>query len=97
VAKLGKKWTCFACGVKFYDLSRPDALCPKCGSNQKTAPAKAKGPKKAKAAIQIDDDYTGEHEAQEDGLEEAFGLSHAKVEGVDGVGRGDLDMDDYDE
>jgi uncharacterized protein (TIGR02300 family) len=93
---LGKKWTCFSCGVKFYDLSRSDALCPKCGSNQKTAPAKAKAPKKGKAAIQIDDDYTGEHEqeAQEDGLEESFGLSQAKVEGVD---PGDLAMDDYDE
>ncbi len=34
---LGKKFTCFNCGTKFYNLGKPEALCPKCGANQKNA------------------------------------------------------------
>jgi len=34
---LGKKYECFNCRTKFYNLSKPEALCPKCGANQKNA------------------------------------------------------------
>ena len=34
---LGKKFECYNCGTKFYNLGRPEAICPKCGSNQKNA------------------------------------------------------------
>ena len=34
---LGKKYECFNCGTKFYNLGKPEAICPKCGSNQKDA------------------------------------------------------------
>jgi hypothetical protein len=34
---LGKKFECFNCRTKFYDLGKPEAVCPKCGSNQKDA------------------------------------------------------------
>jgi uncharacterized protein (TIGR02300 family) len=33
--KLGTKFECFNCGTKFYDLGKPEAVCPKCGANQK--------------------------------------------------------------
>ena len=33
--KLGTKHECYSCGTKFYDLGKPEALCPKCGANQK--------------------------------------------------------------
>ncbi|MBK8572285.1 MAG: FYDLN acid domain-containing protein [Holophagaceae bacterium] len=46
MADLGKKFTCFQCAAKFYDFGKPEALCPKCGANQKTAPAKPKAVKK---------------------------------------------------
>lgn len=36
--KLGKKYACFKCGCKFYDLGRPQPLCPKCGADQNEAP-----------------------------------------------------------
>src|SRR5215813_3956823 len=36
---LGKKFTCYNCGTKFYNLGKPEAICPKCGSNQKNAKA----------------------------------------------------------
>lgn len=97
MANLGKKWNCFGCGAKFYDFGKPDPLCPKCGANQKEAPAKPKATKKEKAVLQIDDDFIAEGEvdvAGEEGLEESLGISGARAEGVD---PGDLQMDDYDE
>ena len=97
MANLGKKWICFSCGTKFYDFTKPEALCPKCGASQKDAPAKPKAVKKEKVVLQIDDDYTPEAESEapaEESLEESFGIAGAQAEGVD---PGDLRMDDYDE
>ncbi|HWC65653.1 MAG TPA: FYDLN acid domain-containing protein [Thermoanaerobaculia bacterium] len=34
---LGKKFECFNCRAKFYDLGKPEAVCPKCGANQRDA------------------------------------------------------------
>ena len=36
---LGTKFTCFKCSTKFYDLKKPDPLCPKCGADQRESPA----------------------------------------------------------
>ena len=33
----GHKMTCTACAVRFYDLSRSPAVCPKCGQEQTRA------------------------------------------------------------
>ena len=35
--KLGTKYDCYNCGTKFYDLGKPEPICPKCGANQKDA------------------------------------------------------------
>jgi hypothetical protein len=97
MASLGKKWHCFSCGVKFYDFSKPEAVCPKCNSNQKNAPAKTRSVKKEKVVLQIEDDFSGEQDVEataEEGLDESFCISSARAEGVD---PGDLKMDDYDE
>ena len=37
ISDLGNKYECFSCGAKFYDMGRPDPICPKCGANQKDA------------------------------------------------------------
>lgn len=37
MSNLGKKFECFNCRAKFYDLGKPEAICPKCGANQKDA------------------------------------------------------------
>jgi uncharacterized protein (TIGR02300 family) len=37
-SKLGKRYTCFQCQLKFYDLNRPEPLCPKCGADQRENP-----------------------------------------------------------
>lgn len=36
--KLGARFTCFECGTKFYDLNKPEPLCPECGADQNNAP-----------------------------------------------------------
>jgi uncharacterized protein (TIGR02300 family) len=41
---LGAKHVCFKCGTKFYDLRKPQAVCPKCGADQKDSPANRPAP-----------------------------------------------------
>ena len=36
---LGSKFVCFKCACKFYDLRKPDPVCPKCGADQRESPA----------------------------------------------------------
>ncbi|MDY7228520.1 TIGR02300 family protein [Hyalangium rubrum] len=36
---LGSKYVCFKCSTKFYDLKKPDPVCPKCGADQRESPA----------------------------------------------------------
>ena len=43
---LGIRYKCYKCGTKFYDLSRPEPLCPSCGVNQKDDEAKGNHKKK---------------------------------------------------
>ncbi len=35
--ELGRKYTCYSCHTKFYDLGKPIPLCPKCGADQRDA------------------------------------------------------------
>jgi uncharacterized protein (TIGR02300 family) len=54
---LGKKYACYNCGTKFYNLGKPEAICPKCGANQKNAksdeaPAPAPRPPRRQAMIE---------------------------------------------
>lgn len=37
-ARLGKRYVCFKCGCKFYDLNQPEAACPRCGVDQAEDP-----------------------------------------------------------
>ena len=36
---LGAKHTCYKCQTKFYDLKKPEPICPKCGADQRQSPA----------------------------------------------------------
>lgn len=36
---LGSKHLCYKCSTKFYDLKKPDPICPKCGADQRESPA----------------------------------------------------------
>lgn len=37
MADLGRKYTCYSCHTKFYDLGKPVPVCPKCGADQRDA------------------------------------------------------------
>ena len=36
---LGTKHVCYKCSTKFYDLKKPEPICPKCGADQRESPA----------------------------------------------------------
>ncbi len=42
--ELGNKHDCYSCGAKFYDLGKPEPICPKCGANQKDAKPSTSAP-----------------------------------------------------
>ena len=39
-ARLGRRYVCYVCGTKFYDLNRPLPTCPDCSSDQREAPVR---------------------------------------------------------
>jgi len=41
-SKLGNRYSCFACGTKFYDLNKSPATCPECSASQEDAPTRDK-------------------------------------------------------
>jgi uncharacterized protein (TIGR02300 family) len=41
---LGTKHSCFKCGTKFYDMKKPEPICPKCGADQRQTPASKPSP-----------------------------------------------------
>ncbi len=41
---LGTKHTCYKCGTKFYDMKKPEPICPKCGADQRQSPASKPSP-----------------------------------------------------
>ena len=43
---LGTRYKCYKCGTKFYDLGRPEPLCPSCGVNQNDDETKGNHKKK---------------------------------------------------
>lgn len=72
--KLGRRYGCYQCGTKFYDLNRPEPLCPKCGADQREDPnpdpreailAKYRG-KSGLKATRVEDEIDEEAEVDED-------------------------------
>jgi len=74
---LGTKYTCFKCGAKFYDMKRPEPLCPKCGSDQRETPSiknpdKSERKRAARAVVEtpepvneeVDEEAAEEEEAE---------------------------------
>ena len=54
--QLGKKYTCYSCHTKFYDLGKPVPLCPKCGADQRDAeeaPVVSSGRGRSRAAAVV--------------------------------------------
>jgi uncharacterized protein (TIGR02300 family) len=72
VKDLGTKYTCFKCGTKFYDMKKPEPLCPKCGADQRqavgTKPAPAE--KRVRAPARPVEPEVEEHDAPEAEVDE---------------------------
>ena len=74
---LGTKHTCFKCGTKFYDLKKPEPVCPKCGADQRESPAlkppaserrpraRPPEPKPPEVEVELDDEAELEEDAEE--------------------------------
>ncbi len=72
---LGKKYECYNCRTKFYNLGKPDAICPKCGANQKDArsddaPAPAPRPPRRSSVLMEPAPEESTTEFSEEGPEE---------------------------
>jgi uncharacterized protein (TIGR02300 family) len=96
--ELGAKWACFSCGAKFYDLNRPDPICPKCNTDQREQPAKtaavvAPRPTKRPAAPPITR-LLDEEEASEPVFEEDSEAETAAELDIGKFDEGDRYLDD---
>jgi uncharacterized protein (TIGR02300 family) len=45
---MGNRFVCFKCATKFYDMKKPDPICPKCGADQRESPALKPAPEGGK-------------------------------------------------
>ncbi len=56
MGELGTRYKCFKCESKFYDLNRPEPICPSCGEDQSNKEAKQLFTKKKRWPSRMDTD-----------------------------------------
>ncbi|HEX2835080.1 MAG TPA: FYDLN acid domain-containing protein [Thermoanaerobaculia bacterium] len=91
--ELGRKYTCYSCHTKFYDLGKPVPLCPKCGADQRDADEAPvyTAPRRGRAVVEEpveDDDFTpaatsGGGEATDEEAEDDFAPADDREEEAD--------------
>lgn len=83
---LGKKFECYSCGTKFYNLGKPEAICPKCGANQKDAradespPPPPRPPRRSVIMEPIPDENTNEFGEEVPAVEDEEGEDDEEFE-----------------
>jgi hypothetical protein len=65
--ELGKKYTCYSCHTKFYDLGKPVPLCPKCGADQRDSEetpiiTSGRGRRIVEEVVEDDNDFAADAE-----------------------------------
>lgn len=72
MSKFGTKYTCWSCGAKFYDLNKPEPICPKCDADQRDRPKTRAGapPKPPEPAPAVAPMVPAVAEEEEDEVEE---------------------------
>ncbi len=84
----GVRYVCHGCGCKFYDLNRPEPLCPRCGADPREGPTDARpAPRPARASAAPDE------EVENDDLDESVEV----VFESDAILQDDEDDDDEDD
>lgn len=48
---LGTRYKCYKCGTKFYDLNKPQPICPACGEDQNNEETKKLLKRKRRRAL----------------------------------------------
>ena len=92
----GTKFECYNCGAKFYDLGKPQAICPLCDADQAKRPKRAS--KKAFRAVEIEDKIMDEEEKIEVGEgEETLLIDIDEPEFQEGLGDDTLLMTEEDD
>ncbi len=82
----GDRYTCHSCGCKFYDLNRPEPLCPRCGVDQREATQKARPPSQSRvstAPVEAEIESDTLEEPDEPGEDEEETVSNEEVEEVE--------------
>ena len=99
---LGKKFECYSCGTKFYNLGKPEAICPKCGANQKDAksddaPAPAPRPPRRSSVLMepIPEDNQGEFGEETPAEPEESDLDDDELEEGEEPGEKDDEEEEY--
>lgn len=99
---LGKRYQCFQCGLKFYDLNRPEPMCPKCGADQRENPnpdpreailARFKGKGPAGKGFRADESFDEEEESDEEVDLEEGDIDEEDDEEIGGEG-GEMEEED---
>ena len=87
---LGRKYTCYSCHTKFYDLGKPTPMCPKCGADQRDAdeaPVVTSHRGRRVVEVPVEDDIEAEEpaaaETEEDDMVDIGGGEEAEVEEED--------------
>jgi uncharacterized protein (TIGR02300 family) len=88
---LGNKHVCFKCATKFYDMKKPDPICPKCGSDQRDSPANrppSEGRRGRLAAVPkvVEPEPAEEPAAAEEGEEDLDAIEEDEDEEVPAAG-----------
>jgi hypothetical protein len=92
--ELGRKYTCYSCHTKFYDLGKPVPLCPKCGADQRDADEAPvyTAPRRGRAAVVVeetpdDEEFTpaapGNAEATDEEAEDDFAPADDREDDAD--------------
>lgn len=77
MANLGRKFNCYSCHTKFYDLGRAVPLCPKCGADQRNAEEESVAPvSRSRRAVVVEEaveetDFAEESETPSAELDDA--------------------------
>ncbi|MDH5509445.1 MAG: FYDLN acid domain-containing protein [Nitrospinota bacterium] len=87
--KYGQRFSCYQCGVKFFDLGKPKPLCPKCGADQKKAPKKAS----VRVKPVVSDDF--EEVVDDEQLDEGVDVDELTMKGGDTEERFNPDRDHF--
>lgn len=51
MGELGTRYKCYKCGTKFYDLNKPQPICPSCGEDQNNEETKRMLKRKRKRSL----------------------------------------------